>query len=176
MIVFLIDAFLPFLFKWDEYGMSKLISILQGKNAFCSNFEKKFLTSYPKTKSWKKNFLTVAIFYFSSEAGESMLIRQLFKNAETLIFIFKKGPLQHRDFSKNFQNFGFFWKISKKFEKFWKILKKFPRCELNQEKLKDEVSVNFAELSILCIRFALSRKLHSLSEKKVFDFFYWRFS
>ena len=55
-----------------------------------------FLTSWPKTKSWKKNFLTVAIFYFSSEAAESMLIRQLVKNAERHIFYFKNNPLTTR--------------------------------------------------------------------------------
>ena len=90
----------------------KIISILQGKNAFCSNFENFFLTSYPKNK-FGKNFLTVAIFYFSSEAAKSMLIRQLFKNAEIVFFLFKKGPLQHRNFLKNFQKFrNFFVKKS----------------------------------------------------------------
>ena len=101
-----------------------------------------------------------------------MLIRQLVKNAEMHFFIFKKGPLQHRDFFENFQKFRNFSEFFENFQK----KNFFPKIECtsvsNQENLKREASVNFAELSILCIRFALSRKLHSLSEKKVFDFFY----
>ena len=90
-----------------------------------------------------------------------------------VIFLFLKKDLCNIEiFRKNFKNFEIFRNFSQIFEK--KIF--FPKIECtyvsNQEKRKEEVTVNFAELSILCIRFALSRKLHSLSEKNFFDFFY----
>ena len=107
-------------------------------------------------------------FYFSSEAAESMLIRQLIKNAEYVFFIFKKGPLQHRDFSKNFQKFCHFSEFSKNSNFFPKII-----LEANIMQGYKKITPPKSRLKLrYCASDLLSHINFALSGKKKFSIFY----
>ena len=102
------------------------------------------------------------------------------KMRKVTFFIFKKGPPQHRNFSKNFQKFEIFWKISRKNFFFPKIILEANIMQ-GYKKItppKSGLKLRYCASDLLShVNFALSRKKNfSIFLLTIVPKFFWNFT